>query len=206
MKTLSILILSAAMISSVSFAQDTQTLMGPDTDISFVWGIDLKTGTIHEDVGTLYDVYGGALFNKSLLLGFAGGMNITHPKLNHGYIGLMAQYTLNPEKVLHYSGQILLATASAKGYTNEKSSAMDNMGNFTGPAFYIVEPGVNAELNLTPKSRLVVGLSYRYVTGFDDLTFTQTANWDESTGTEYTFTEEDMRGLEFNIGVKIGLY
>ena len=193
------------LMSGSVYAQETKTLLGSDTDIGFVWGLDLKTSSIKNDIGTSYDLYGGALFNQSTFLGVAFGLNVTHPKLNQGYIVLLAQYTYKPDNLIHYSGQLLLGAGSAKGYEQKKSSTLDNFGNITGPGFYLIEPGVNVEFNLTKKTRLLIGLSYRYVTGLGDLTFEQ-EDWESNISKQYTYSDTDLSSLNFNIGVKIGKY
>jgi len=187
------------------YAQETKTLLGPDTDIGFIWGLDLKTSSIKNDIGVGYDLFCGALFNQSTLLGVSFGLNVTHPKLNQGYVALLAQYTYKPDDLVHYSGQLLLGTGSAKGYEREKTSAFDNFGNISGPGFYLIEPGLNVEFNLTKKTRLLIGLSYRLVTGLDDLSFEQ---WDDENNTskQYTYSDTDLSCISFNIGVKFGEY
>ncbi|MFC1527488.1 hypothetical protein ACFL5D_01930 [Candidatus Neomarinimicrobiota bacterium] len=203
--TILLIILILLFTSSIIYAQETKTLMGPDTKISSLWGINLKTGSIQDDVGVGYDVFYGALFNRSILLGGIAGMNITHPLINYGYLGLLGQYTHNPDEVIHFSGQLALGAGSAKGYEAAKSSAFDNFGNITGPRFFFLEPGVNVEFNLTTKTRLVIGISYRYVTGFDGETFVQ-EDYETDDRKEYSFSDTDLTTLNFNIGVKIGKY
>ena len=44
------------------------------------------------------------------------------------------------------------------------------------------------------------------VTGLDELTFTQQGEYYDGAGTEYTYTDSDMSGVDFNLGVKVGLY
>jgi len=194
------------LMSNTIIAQETKTLMGEDTKISSIWGVDLKTGKIQDDIGVGYDVFYGALFNRSILLGGVAGMNITHPLINYGYFGVFGNYTYKPDEVLHFSGQLALGAGSAKGYESTKSSAFDNFGNITGDGFYFLEPGVNVEFNITETSRLVVGLSYRYVTGLDEVTFDQEDYESDDPPKEYSFSETDLSTVFFNIGVKMGKY
>jgi len=195
------------LMSTTIVAQETKTLMGEDTKISSIWGVDLKTGKIQDDIGVGYDVFYGALFNRAILLGGVAGMNITHPLINYGYLGVFGNYTYKPDEVLHFSGQLALGAGSAKGYESIKSSALDNFGNITGDGFYFIEPGINVEFNITETTRLVVGLSYRYVTGLDEVTFMQEDYAsDDYQPKEYSFSETDLSTLFFNIGVKIGKY
>jgi hypothetical protein len=56
-----------------------------------------------------------------------------------------------------------------------------------------MEPGLNLEVNLSNRVTLVAGMSYRYVSGLDE-------------NNENVFvtrvTNEDLSGLNFNIGLK----
>ena len=186
-----------------TLGQKTETLINPDSDIKFVWGTEFKTGSIKEHLGTAHGFFGGALINHSTLLGLSFGINLTHPKLNHGYIGLLVQHTHLPNNLVHFSGQCLLAVASAKGYNQEKTNLFDNLGNITGSSFYIIEPGLNVELNITGYTRLIFGISYRYTTGLEDLSFEQ---WDKTHehSSQYSYNNNDLSGLQFNIGLKFG--
>ena len=194
------------LMSNTIMGQETKTLMGEDTKITSIWGIDLKTGKMQDDIGIGYDVFYGALFNRSILLGGIAGLNVTHPLINYGYFGVFGNYTYKPEEVIHFSGQFALGYGSAKGYQSIKSSAFDNFGNVTGDGFYFLEPGVNAEFNITETARLVVGLSYRYATGLDEVTFMQEDYESDDEAKEYSFSETDLSTIFFNIGVKIGKY
>lgn len=184
-------------------AQEAEALLNPGSDIKFIWGTEFKTSSIKGDLGTTHGFFGGALFGRSILLGISLGTNLTHPKLNHGYFGLLIQHTHKPNDLIHLSGQLLLASASAKGYEQTKTNLFDNFGNTTGVSFYIIEPGLNVELNLTRHTRLIVGISYRYVTGLGELSFEQ---WDSNRNyyNQYTYNDNDLGSLQFNIGLKIG--
>ncbi|MFC2077079.1 hypothetical protein ACFLT7_08355 [candidate division KSB1 bacterium] len=193
-----VLIFNVLLFPRIAYPQESKTLFGPDTDIGFAWSLELKTGSIQDDMGTLYAAYGGALINHSILIGFTGGMNLSHSEVNHGYLGLLAQYTHKPDDLLHWSTQLLLGIGRVTDYKREKTSMMDNFGNYSGGSrFYLVEPGVNGELNFTDSVRLVVGLSYRLASGIDEgNVFINTSKVNDS----------DMSGLHFNLGVKIGAY
>jgi hypothetical protein len=124
-------------------------------------------------------------------------MNISHPEVNFGYMGLLTQYTYQPNKLFHFSGQLLVGGGSTKDYQQPKSSVFDNFGNITGPGFFVIEPGLNAEMNFHTKVRFVAGLSYRLVFGLD------------STDPLVSITNvnnSDLSGLNVNAGVKFGVY
>ena len=185
------------LVFNFADAQETQTLFGPETEVSFIRAIELKTSSIQDDIGVAIGFYGGALINHSTLFGLSVGLNLSHPKVNHGYLALLTQYTHNPNELLHYSGQILLGIGSTKDYEQSKTNLFDNFANVFGPGFYFTEPGINAELNFTDSARLVVGLSYRLVGGLDE---------DDELIAKTKVTNRDLSGLNFNIGVKLGIY
>ncbi|MFC1484289.1 hypothetical protein ACFL4U_03100 [Candidatus Neomarinimicrobiota bacterium] len=182
---------------TVGNAQEPKTLMGPGTEVGFVWGLGTKTGKIQDDIGRANTIHFGALLNHALLFGVEAGMNVTHPTVNHGYTAIYAQYTHKPDNLIHFSGQVLLGSATTKDYEAEKSSPYDNFGNITGPRFYIIEPGVNVEANLHVKAKLVMGLSYRIAYGLDE---------DHELIATTGVTNKDFSGIQFNLGIKAGKY
>lgn len=182
---------------SNAVGQETETIFSGDTDMSFAWGLGLKVNSIQKQTGTLFVFYGGALINNSTIIAFTGGMNVGHPKVNYGYLGLLGQYTFNPKEVFHYSGQLLIAAGSTKDYEQEKSSLLDNYGNISGPGFFLIEPAVNAELNLSVQTRIYLGLGYRIVTGLDE---------GHELISRTNVTNSDLSGLNLLLGVKIALY
>jgi len=172
-------------------AEETETLFDSDTDLSFAWGSDLKVNSIQDQTGTLLEIYGGALVSRSTIVGLAFGMNVSHPTVNYGYIGLLGQYTFSSKKVIHASGQLLVARGSTKDHEREKTSLFDNYGNISGPGFFLIEPAINVELNLSAKARLTLGLGYRFVTGLDE---------DDELISTTKVTNEDLSGLNLILG------
>jgi hypothetical protein len=188
------LMLSSA--GAVSQEQDsTQTLIKSALKVSELWTPEVKINSIQGDIGTLIGFYGGALFNRTFLLGISGGANLSHPTVNYGYFGAIGQYIYKPANLWHVSGQLLLAYGSAKDYEDPKSGLLDNFLNVSGAPFFLMEPGINLELNISRNIMLVAGISYRWVTGMDE----------NSENVSITHvTNEDLSGINFNIGVKFG--
>src|SRR5512133_1925045 len=159
-----VLITILILLSSVATAQENDsehTLFSSDVKISETWTPEVKINSIQGDVGTLIGFYGGAVFNRSVLLGISGGVNLSHPRVNYGYFGVVGQYIYRPANLWHCSGQILLASGSTKDYENPKSGLLDNFWNISGTSFYLIEPGINLELNLSKRLTLLMGISYR---------------------------------------------
>jgi len=186
------------LLTTGVFAQtpdSTQTLFKSNISVSELWTPEIKVNSIQGDIGTLVGFYGGALLNRAFLLGITGGVNLSHPKVNYGYFGAIFQYIHKSSKLLHFSGQIVLARGSTKDYENPKSGLFDNFWNISGASFFMMEPGINLELNLSKSLTLVAGSSYRYVTGLDE----------NSKNVALTHvTNKNLSGINFNIGLKIG--
>jgi hypothetical protein len=173
----------------------TQTLFKPGVKVSELWTPEIKINSIQGNIGTLIGFYGGALINRTFLLGISGGVNLGHPRVNYGYFGGIAQYIHKPEKMIHFSGQMLVAYGTTKDYQNPKSGLLDNFWNISGARFCMIEPGVNLELNLGINLTLVTGISYRYVSGLNES--------DENVSITHV-TNNDLSGVNFNIGLKFG--
>jgi len=192
------LIVALMFVSAQIFSQEqdsTQTLFRSGVKLSELWTPEVKLNRIQGDIGTLIGFYGGALINRSFLIGISGGVNLGHPRVNYGYFGGIGQFIYKPANLLHCSVQMLLAYGSTKDYENPKSGLFDNFWNISGAHFFVMEPGMNIELNLSSRFTLVAGVSYRYVTGLDES--------DENVSIT-AVTNKDLSGLNFNIGLKIG--
>jgi hypothetical protein len=190
-----ILLLQSGLVA----AQDqdsTQTLFKSSVKVSELWTPEVKINSIQGDVGTLIGFYGGAVIDRIFLIGIAGGANLSHPRVNYGYFGGIGQYIYKPTNLWHFSAQLLAAYGSAKDYEDPpKSGLLDNFMNVSGAGFFLMEPGMNLELNLSKKLTLVGGISYRFVMGMDE-------NSENLSITHVT--NEDMSGVNFNIGLKFG--
>jgi hypothetical protein len=187
---------SFMLVSASVTAQEPEperTLLGPYVSVTEVWAPEVKLNTIQGKTGTLIGGYGGVLINRTVLLGLTGGVNLGHPTVNYGYFGGIAQLIAYPGKILHMSGQLVVAYGTTKDYENPKSGLLDNFWNISGERFMLTEPGVNVEVNLSERVTFVTGVSYRYVTGLDP-------------NNEYIdithVTNQDMSGINFNIGLK----
>ena len=187
-------ILMNLSVEAMAQEQDsTKSLFGSNVKVSEIWTPEVKINSIQGDVGTLIGFYGGAVFNRTILLGISGGANLSHPRVNYGYFGAVGQYIYKPANLWHCSGQILLAYGSTKDYEDPKSGLLDNFCNISGAGFFLMEPGISLELNLSKRLTLVTGISYRYVTGLDEN--------DENVQITHV-TNEDLSGINFNIGLK----
>jgi hypothetical protein len=183
--------------NTATYSQETKTVFSADSQIGFVWGIELKAASVQNELGTQYGMYAGALFNHAVMVGIVGAANVTHPTVNYGYTGLMVQYTFKPNNLVHLNAQLTIGNGSTKDYETEKSSVLDNFGNVTGANFYFIEPGINGEINLGVKTRLVLGVGYRFVRGIDQ---------DNEKISKTHVSDSDLSCFNITVGIKFGLY
>ncbi len=184
------------LLSKGTFAQEDnaeRTLLRRDIVLTDVISPEIKFNSILGDIGTLIGIYGGPMINNRLLIGACGGVNLGHPRVDYGYLGGIIQYVYRPEDMVHMSIQLVVASGTTKDYENPKSGLLDNFWNISGESFFMVEPGINLEVNITTRVKLVMGVSYRYVSGInsarEEIRYTHVTN-------------EDMSGLNFNISFK----
>lgn len=193
---ISVMIVVLMFLSARTAAQEEESiksLFKQDISVTELWTPEVKINSIQGDIGTLVGFYGGALINRSFLIGISGGVNLGHPRVNYGYFGGIMQYIYKPAEVVHCSGQLLLAYGTTKDYEDPKEGLLDNFWNISGAPFFIVEPGLNLEVNLGSRVTLVAGVSYRNVSGLDE---------DNENVMITRVTNEDLSGLNFNIGLK----
>jgi hypothetical protein len=187
-----VLILSSASVLGQE-AGSKATLLRSDIKVTEIFAPEIKINSIQEDIGTLIGFYCGPMINSKFLAGVAGGVNLGHPKVNYGYFGIIGQYVFNSSDMVHFSSQLVMAYGTTKDYENPKSSPFDNFWNINGADFYLMEPGVNFELNISNRLVLVTGVSYRYILGLDETS-------KEVSRTH--LTNEALSGVNFNIGLK----
>lgn len=191
--SIALLLLFFSVCAPAQDQDSTQTLFKSSVKVSELWTPEMKFNSIQGKFGTLIGFYGGAVFNRTFLLGITGGVNLSHPTVNYGYFGVIGQYIISPAKLVHFSGQLELAYGSTKDYENPKSGLLDNFWNISGAHYFMMEPGVNIELNLSKKIAFVTGVSYRYISGLNEN--------DENVSITHV-TNKDLSGINFNIGLK----
>jgi hypothetical protein len=153
-----------SFLTLVSTAQERQSLIKGEVDAAFTWSLGSRTMAMKGQRGTSLDLSAGVRLGNSYIVELAVASNLSHTNLNHGYFGLALTYVLDQSKLMHWSAQLLLATAGMKEYRRPKTGLMDDFGNVFGASYAIAEPGLSAEVNVTTSMTLVTGFSYRIAT------------------------------------------
>ena len=168
---------------SLVFGQDQDSdikyIFKNNTDLKGFGTIEMKLSDILNETGLLIGGNGGVTVNKYFLFG-AGGYGIvtkttvpgTNPdeplRLYGGYGGLMIGFNLFPREVVHLSFPILIGAGNIDIVDeNFFSNSFDQDFTVERSAFFVAEPGVLLEINVTSFFHLGLGASYRYIDGLN---------------------------------------
>lgn len=184
MKTLNFIV-GLMLITSVAMAQEQiheikpkpkiKTVMGGDSHISGFGTLDLKTTEIKDELALLPGISAGMIMNDHFVLGIAGygiatkvGFDGQIPAqrlyLYGGYGGLLLGGIIAPKEVIHAYIPVIVGAGGA--YVTEE--AFDDLGQNDNTfdestAYFVVEPGIEVEVNITKFFRFSLGGSYRWV-------------------------------------------
>lgn len=195
MNRLSIILLLIVLASTFVSAQkymDTydpdddkiKSLLGKGNDLNGFGALDVKVGDFKGERALMMGAYGGLIINRRYLLGLAGyglGTNIEFDgnipgeteikplNLHGGYGGVLIGVTIAPKELIHISMPIILGAGALE--VSDKDFFVNNPADseFTveDSAFFIVEPGLELEFNITKYFRFGVGATYRHIAGTD---------------------------------------
>jgi hypothetical protein len=185
----------------LSFGSEYQygSLAGQFTSMAGVTGtlhIDKKWGIGLAGYRTVRNFTPTALNANSLL------------NLNLMYGGLKLEYTPNPNSAVHVSFPLLIGGGmarvdSANNYTNGfwgyDGRGRNNRRDFNGrdnTGFWVIQPGINIEANVIRFLKIYAGASYR---------LTPSVNT-ETTSVLPTPTANQLSGLNFSAGIKLGFF
>lgn len=155
-----------------AYAYDmTETLISSKIESGGFGGPVIRYTQLNDTWGLMFGGRGGWIINS--VFSFGAGYYVTAPdnikptisgtkyKNDLSYGGLEMEYILASEDLMHASIVTLLGSGKvtlrndATGVTADEAS------------FFVLEPGINAELNVTKFFRIDLGVYYRMVTGVD---------------------------------------
>lgn len=137
-----------------------------------------KVTTINGEGAILMGGRGGWIINHTFAIGGGGYglVNNIHSRnigpwgehfVSLGYGGLDLEAIVNSDDIVHFSVHALIGAGSV-GFRNDWTDGWDdNSNNYDHhtDGFFVAEPGVNVDLNVTPWFRMSAGASYRYIGG-----------------------------------------
>jgi hypothetical protein len=136
----------------------------------------VKLSTVNDQFGVFVGGRGGLIINHAFAIGFGGyGLANYVDAINRGplgerymemgYGGLDIEYIYSPHNLVHFSFSTLIGGGGV--LFNERSWGSDYWDDRdrTVNGFFIVEPAVNVDLNVTTFLKTSIGASYRLVNG-----------------------------------------
>jgi hypothetical protein len=110
--------------------------------------------------------------------------------IEFGYGGFELEYIFHPKSLLHYSFYLLLGGGD-NHYVKDVGPVSESKQTAGESDFvFILEPALNAELNITKWFRLNAGVSYRLVTGVE----------------QESLLESDFSGISGAVTLKFGKF
>jgi hypothetical protein len=173
MKTACTVLLVLSMIWNAS-AQSATTVFGKGgPKVVGAYGVAAqKFSSIDGQFANLIGGYGGVLFDSDLMVGagaFAllNGQSIDiegdqNTSRHITYTGLLVEKTFQSEKVIHFTSNLLAGAAFIGEQYKEPDGGQYAIGS---RGAFVLEPSVNAEVNLAQWFRVGAGMSYRWVAG-----------------------------------------
>ncbi len=194
------LMLSVTLNTAPALAQQAQTLFDGNTTHGGFGGPAVKVGEVAGSTGVWIGGRGGWIINldqnHAISLGGGGyGLVTDHlaPQQEgddelyamNGYGGFILEYTNQSHKLVHFT----LSTLTGAGGLMLRERHYDDVIDETD-TFFVFEPGVHAELNVTHFFRIAAGVSYRMTSGID----------------RFGFSDGDFSGLNGVITLKFGKF
>jgi hypothetical protein len=167
-------------------AQENQTLF-KNTGIRRSGGyaaLSSQFTTINGDFANMASLYGGWFINRTWMIGFGASATTNYIPVprdfsefpasrmtyQYGQVGVMTEYTLASTKLIHLNFNLLTGT----GFTLQYDRREVDDWNFEGwerhddrdpNCHFVMEPGVQIEVNLFKWMRFSPGISYRRTFG-----------------------------------------
>lgn len=164
--------------------QKVKSLLSNDNDINGFGGSDLKVGEFFGERGLLVGAYGGLLIDRRYLFGLAGYGIVTNIQfegtipdanetktltLHGGYGGIIFGPTIAPSELIHLSIPIVFGAGAFEIVDEDFFSSLLSDTEFVieNSIFFLVEPGLQVEFNISQSFRMGIGATYRYISGTD---------------------------------------
>jgi hypothetical protein len=185
------------LLLSLSAYGDEETLISGEIESGGYGGPEVKFSSINGEWEVLVGGRGGWIINHQFVVGGAGYGLVTEgetnpgtvfPYLNDtfdmGYGGLLLGYISRSNRLVHVTLDVLIGG----GGITPRDDVFQ--GNFDEDAFFILEPSVNFELNVSRKIRFAFGGGYRITSGVE----------------YFDLDDEDIGGTAINLMLKFGKF
>ncbi|MEM7107181.1 MAG: hypothetical protein AAF519_03060 [Bacteroidota bacterium] len=193
MKKVVVLLIFFSNLGIVNAQDDRiKTIFSRKSEIRGFGSFDVKVTDFNEDKALFLGGHGGVILNKKWIFG-GGGYGLTTSntfelegtnqelELFGGYGGIMLGYIIAPTEVIHVSFPVLLGAGGIEMAEEGAPIVNGERSILERSAFFVVEPSVEIEINMTRFMRLAIGGGYRFIQGADldvgDITDEDLSSW-----------------------------
>ena len=173
MKNLIVTLILTVSLGFQTYAQEayekpvepTKTILGDGTKVRGFGSLDIRMTEMNEDLGLLMGAHGGIILNNHFVIGLGGyGLTSNFKVENNeeiddlylygGYGGLILGAIFSPKEVVHIYTPVLIGAGGMevtdRNYLNNFHRPQPSFGTYSETsAFFVVEPGLEVELNVT---------------------------------------------------------
>jgi hypothetical protein len=176
------------LLTTSALAQEETLLGSGEIDNGGYGALVVKLSSVNNHFAVLAGARGGWIINHTFCIGL-GGYGLVNNVwansvglfgqefVNLGYGGLDLEFIVNSNGLLHASFHTLLG-AGAVGLRNSSEYPWDNFYDqnsyYRYDTFFVLEPGINLDLNVTTWMRVSIGAEYRHVSGLSSGVTTNT--------------------------------
>lgn len=192
MRKLFLIVLFVFVAGSITAQDEAETLLQGDIDHGGFGGPVVKFSQVYDNSAVLVGGRGGWIIDHVISIG-GGGYGVvsrieTAPNqiLEMGYGGFEMEFIVSSDRLIHATICIL----AGAGGTTVHADGFDPDEELEGDAFFVLEPAVNAELNITGFFRVTAGIGYRYVSGVE----------------KFNLSDSDIGGLAGSLTFKFGSF
>lgn len=197
-------------VSFVSFAQEgdeIRTLMSPGNAVGAYGALTMDYSQIDDRDALSFGVKGGMILGHMVGIGISGtgffNDSRFEPAIGRqvsiagGYGGFFFEPILMPKMPVHVSFPVMVGAGGMAVVTisQEDNFWEENVHSEASDAFIIIQPGIEAELNVTRFFRFALGGYYRY-----------TSNIDIDSNFEYYVPQDVLRGFSMGVALKFGKF
>lgn len=197
MRQLTLLLFLSILGTSALAAQNDETLISGKIESGGFGALVWKLTEINGETAIMGGGRGGWIINHTFVVGGGGYGLVNNMKpqgissekdllLEMGYGGLEFEYIPNSQNLIHYSIYTLIGGGSVE--YRKRAHPFDEA--YVSDGFFVAEPGVSFELNVTKFFRVGLGTSYRYING---------VNLEGTSNSE-------LQGLSANLTLKFGKF
>lgn len=189
--------LSLSIFPSALYAQQAETLFSGDVSHGGFGGPAVKIGSVAGATGVWVGGRGGWIINldpeHAISLGGGGYGLVTDHRVPgdneqfalNGYGGFILEYTNKSYRIAHFTLTSLIGGGGLMLRDRDFEDVQDDV-----ESYFVFEPGLNAELNITNYFRVSAGATYRITSGIN----------------RFGFSDSDFSGLNGTITLKFGKF